>query len=408
MRPPLRDTRPPVRDTRPPVRDTRSPVLDTRPSVRDTRAPVRDMRPPVRDMRPSVRDTRAPVRDTRPPVRDMRRPVRDTRPPVRERTPPVRDRTPPVRNKRPPVRDMTPPVLARADGEGYSRYYSHVDYQECDKGRSFSHDRRSGPPQRGDDFTSQWSEYRHKRDAFGRESFCSSHYSRERSPHKRDAPFFRESPVGQKDSPHSRSGSRLSSRSSCSERSRTHSSHQSQSGSKERCIQSLKTSRDNSPSSSSVVYSSEMLDKPSRLTERELAKATSKSANEKPEKAEESNLIEISEFEGGSMAPLFIDQTEEPESNTPDGTELYEDSQLSRRSKAIASKTKEIEEVYRQDHETFGMVVNMLIEKDPSLEKSIQFALRQTLHEMSKQCVEELNQFITEYDNATQDFGDHF
>lgn len=48
------------------------------------------------------------------------------------------------------------------------------------------------------------------------------------------------------------------------------------------------------------------------------------------------------------MAPLFIDQTEEPESNTTDGTELYEDSQLSSRSKAIASKTKEIEQVRMQ------------------------------------------------------------
>ncbi|EGV94700.1 Periphilin-1 [Cricetulus griseus] len=47
----------------------------------------------------------------------------------------------------------------------------------------------------------------------------------------------------------------------------------------------------------------------------------------------------------------------------------------------------------------------MLIEKDPSLEKSIQFALRQNLHEIGERCVEELKHFITEYDNSTQDFG---
>lgn len=56
----------------------------------------------------------------------------------------------------------------------------------------------------------------------------------------------------------------------------------------------------------------------------------------------------------GSMAPLFIDQTEEPETNTADGTELYEDSQLSSRSKAIASKTKEIEQVRMQSSDRLG------------------------------------------------------
>lgn len=177
---------------------------------------------------------------------------------------------------------------------------------------------------------------------------------------------------------------------------------------KERSIQSLKTSRDTSPSSSSAVSSSKVLDKPSRLTEKELAEAESKWAAETLEKSDENNLAEISEFEAGSTAPLFIDQTEEPESNTAEGTEMYEDSQLSSRSKAIASKTKEIEQVYRQDCETFGMVVKMLIEKDPSLEKSIQFALRQNLHEIGERCVEELKHFITEYDNSTQDFGDPF
>ncbi|KAG5212040.1 periphilin-1 isoform 3, partial [Lynx pardinus] len=64
--------------------------------------------------------------------------------------------------------------------------------------------------------------------------------------------------------------------------------------------------------------------------------------------------------------------------------------------------------VYRQDCETFGMVVKMLIEKDPSLEKSIQFALRQNLHEIGERCVEELKHFIAEYDTSSQDFGEPF
>ncbi|XP_009001868.1 periphilin-1 isoform X30 [Callithrix jacchus] len=254
---------------------------------------------------------------------------------------------------------------------------------------------------RDDHSASRQPEYRDMRDGFRRKSFYSSHYARERSPHKRDNAFFRESPGGRKDSPHSRSGSSVSSRSYSPERSKSYSFHQSQhrksvrpgasykrqnEGSserdKERPAQSLKTSRDTSPSSASAASSSKVLDKPSRLTEKELAEAASKWAAEKLEKADESNLPEISEYEAGSTAPLFTDQPEEPESNTADAIELFEDSQLTSRSKAIASKTKEIEQVYRQDCETFGMVVKMLIEKDPSLEKSIQFALRQNLHEI--------------------------
>ncbi|KAM8912481.1 periphilin-1 isoform 5-T6 [Lycaon pictus] len=260
---------------------------------------------------------------------------------------------------------------------------------------------------RDDHSASRQPEYRDMRDGFRRKSFYSSHYARDRSPHKRDTPFFRESPVGRKDSPHSRSGSSVSSRSYSPERSKTYSFHQSQHRSKERPVQSLKTSRDTSPSSSSAVPSSKMLDKPSRLTEKELAEAASKWAAEKLEKADESNLPDI-EYEAGSTAPLFIDQPEEPESNVTDGIELFEDSQLTSRSKAIASKTKEIEQVYRQDCETFGMVVKMLIEKDPSLEKSIQFALRQNLHEIGERCVEELKHFIAEYDTSSQDFGEPF
>lgn len=41
----------------------------------------------------------------------------------------------------------------------------------------------------------------------------------------------------------------------------------------------------------------QVLDKPSQLTEKELAEAASKWANEKPEKGDENNLTEISEFE---------------------------------------------------------------------------------------------------------------
>ncbi|KAM7157487.1 periphilin-1-like isoform 3-T3 [Molossus nigricans] len=260
---------------------------------------------------------------------------------------------------------------------------------------------------RDDHSGSRQPEYRDMRDGGSRrKSFHASHYVRDQSPHKREIPFLRDSPVIRKDSPHSRSGS--SSRSYSPERSKTYSFHQSQRRSKERPVWSLKTSRDTSSFSSSTVPSSKVLDKSNKLTQKELAEAASKWAAEKLEKADESNLPEISEYEARSTAPLFIDQPEEPESNATDGIELFEDSQLNSRSKAIASKTKEIEQVYRQDCETFGMVVKMLIEKDPSLEKSIQFALRQNLHEIGERCVEELKHFIAEYDDSSQDFGEPF
>ncbi|XP_054383111.1 periphilin-1 isoform X11 [Pongo abelii] len=281
-----------------------------------------------------------------------------------------------------PVRSLVQVAYRRDEMWSEGRYEYERIPRERAPPRSHPSDESGYRWTRDDHSASRQPEYRDMRDGFRRKSFYSSHYARERSPHKRDNTFFRESPVGRKDSPHSRSGSSVSSRSYSPERSKSYSFHQSQHRNKERPVQSLKTSRDTSPSSGSAVSSSKVLDKPSRLTEKELAEAASKWAAEKLEKSDESNLPEISEYEAGSTAPLFTDQPEEPESNTTHGIELFEDSQLTTRSKAIASKTKEIEQVYRQDCETFGMVVKMLIEKDPSLEKSIQFALRQNLHEI--------------------------
>ncbi|XP_030404803.1 periphilin-1 isoform X5 [Gopherus evgoodei] len=333
------------------------------------------------------------------------------------------------------VAPKKPPLLDRPAEGSYSRYddYSHVDYRDYEEGRSFAHERRSGPPHRGEDPGYRWPredysisrqpEYRELRDGLRRKSFYPSHYLRERSPHKRDSPFFRESPVSRRDSPHSRSGSSVSSRSYSPERSKAYSFHQSQhsrsmsslhkrnisqQGKERPSAPSLKTSRDTSPSGSTAVPSSKVLDKSSRLSEKELAEAASKWAAEKSEKADESNLPEITEYDAGSSAPLYVERTEETETNITDSTELYEDNQLLGRSKAIATKTKEIEQVYRQDCETFGMVVKMLIDKDPSLEKSIQFALRQNLHEIGERCIEELKHFIAEYDAANQELAESF
>ncbi|NXA33713.1 PPHLN protein, partial [Eudromia elegans] len=343
------------------------------------------------------------------------------------------------------VMPKKPPLLERPGDGSYGRYddYNHMDYRGYEEGRSFAHERRSGPVHRGDESGYRWPrddhsvsrqpEYRDVRDGFRRKSFYPSHYMRERSPHKRDSPFFRESPGSRRDSPHSRSGSSVSSRSYSPERSKVYPFHQSQhsrsmsslhkrnissqqgnaalmtkTGKERTSAQSLKTSRDASPSGSTAAPPSKALDKSHRLTEKELAEAASKWAAEKAEKADEGNFPEMADYEAGSSAPLYVEQAEETEANLTDSTELYEDGHLLGRSKAIATKTKEIEQVYRQDCETFGMVVKMLIEKDPSLEKSIQFALRQNLHEIGERCIEELKLFIAQYDAANQDPSEPF
>ncbi|XP_070300450.1 uncharacterized protein [Salvelinus sp. IW2-2015] len=72
------------------------------------------------------------------------------------------------------------------------------------------------------------------------------------------------------------------------------------------------------------------------------------------------------------------------------------------RSSAGPSRKKEKQPVsfivYRQDCDTFGVVVKMLIAKDPSLELPIQPSLKENLGEIGLRCVEAMQQFIEEYD----------
>lgn len=97
-----------------------------------------------------------------------------------------------------------------------------------------------------------------------------------------------------------------------------------------------------------------MSGKPRRLPEKELAAAASKCTAEYLESSDESSLPEISDLEAGSTALLFIEQPGEPESHATVGTELSEDGQLTSRSKAIASKPKEMEQVDQQDWKHLG------------------------------------------------------
>ncbi|XP_030004821.1 periphilin-1 isoform X3 [Sphaeramia orbicularis] len=73
-----------------------------------------------------------------------------------------------------------------------------------------------------------------------------------------------------------------------------------------------------------------------------------------------------------------------------------------RRALAIAAKAREIEKIYRQDCETFGVVVKMLVAKDPNLEKQLQVPLRENLGEIRERCLEDLKHFISELDETVR------
>lgn len=73
--------------------------------------------------------------------------------------------------------------------------------------------------------------------------------------------------------------------------------------------------------------------------------------------------------------------------------------QAAARDRAIQKKRREIDQVYYQECEMFGLVVKMLIAKDPSLEIPIQASLRQNLRDIGARCVEAMEKFIEDYDS---------
>lgn len=73
-----------------------------------------------------------------------------------------------------------------------------------------------------------------------------------------------------------------------------------------------------------------------------------------------------------------------------------------RRSRQIATKALEIEKLYMQDCETFSTVVKMLVDKAPNLDQLLQAPLKENLTAIKERCLEDLKQFISELDHATQ------
>ncbi|XP_054609869.1 periphilin-1 isoform X4 [Dunckerocampus dactyliophorus] len=106
-----------------------------------------------------------------------------------------------------------------------------------------------------------------------------------------------------------------------------------------------------------------------------------------------SNKEETHPPEGEKEEPLTTRVTEESQKTTTDNFQQ-------RRALAIAAKAQEIEKVYRQDCETFGMVVKMLVAKDPNLEKQLQVPLRENLGDIRERCLEDLKHFISELDEV--------
>ncbi|XP_053318846.1 periphilin-1 [Spea bombifrons] len=307
----------------------------------------------------------------------------------------------------------------RSEENSFHHYeeYSDPDYRDYEEGHGYP-ERRGGFHYRGEEPGYRWQrggpclsqhpEYRESREGFRRKPlYHPGAYMRERSPHRRESPFFRESPVTRKDSPPSRSGSSVSSRSYSPERGKSYTSHQHNRSKERPPAHPLKSSKEASPSSSSGIPLSKSaeLDKDTQASDNMIGETAYKSFASKMEKVSESRPSQVTDEYAkatGSTTVSYGDQSAEMEPNVSD---LYEVSPHNSRAKAIAAKTKEIEEVYRQDCETFGMVVKMLIDKDASLEKQIQYALKQNLSEIGERCIEELKMFIAEYDAAHPDLA---
>ncbi|XP_063101678.1 periphilin-1-like [Cavia porcellus] len=315
-------------------------------------------------------------------------------------------KTPPLLGMKPPLLGTKSSLLGRPGEGSYNRYYSFAGYQEYDKGRTSACVQRSAPPQKADEAGNQWSRYnpsaRHqsyyedKRDSCRRQSFYSSNYSKYQSPHTKDPTFFGESLLGEK-------ASSVSSRRCTEVQGEIYSFQKPQQRSEKRKVLYLKTSRYTVLPDSEPPTSSKVLDKPSRLTEKELDEAVRAWAAKTSVASEERKLSGISEFEVVPTRPLFSKYRVAPATDAEDST--CEDNQRSSHFKSIESKVKDIEEVYQQYSETFGMMVKKLIQKNPSLERPIQFAPSQNLQEIGDQLLKELKDYIAEY-HASQHTGE--
>lgn len=57
-------------------------------------------------------------------------------------------------------------------------------------------------------------------------------------------------------------------------------------------------------------------------------------------------------------------------------------------------------QLYRQDCETFRIVVKMLVEKEPGLDNLLQVSLDKNLQEIKQRCLDDLRHFVKELDEV--------
>ncbi|XP_036432709.1 periphilin-1 isoform X2 [Colossoma macropomum] len=214
---------------------------------------------------------------------------------------------------------------------------------------------------------------------------------RDRSPVRRDVP----------PSPHSRSGSSISSRSYSPDRGKTHQYQPPQGKSMDFPHNHPVFPKESAqwwgfPCTQTKDYAGGFEEPygPSRSADRDRAPGPSVSASRdgSPHSSVSASKEEIPVMEG---------PTDEPLAATDEGSTIMDDFH-ERRSQAIAAKAREIEKVYRQDCETFGMVVKMLVAKEPSLEKHLQTPLKENLSEIRERCLEDLRHFISELDEVVR------
>ncbi|XP_066525516.1 periphilin-1 isoform X2 [Hoplias malabaricus] len=119
--------------------------------------------------------------------------------------------------------------------------------------------------------------------------------------------------------------------------------------------------------------------------QQEKERPPSNCASEPQDASPHSSVLTTKEEMPGAAVEQGVEKTEDAE-QTPEA----------RRAHAIANKALEIEKLYRQDCETFGMVVKMLIDKQPTLQNQLQMALKENLTEIKERCLEDLRHFISE------------
>ncbi|KAL2093878.1 hypothetical protein ACEWY4_011190 [Coilia grayii] len=130
------------------------------------------------------------------------------------------------------------------------------------------------------------------------------------------------------------------------------------------------------------------------------------SSRESAEREKPSSFITSAAQDGPPSSSALATQGDIPALALEKDTSLKEDLLKAtddfqeRRAQAIAEKALEIEKLYRQDCETFGTVVKILVSKEPALEKQLQGPLKDSLEELRYRCLEDLRVFIDDLDGV--------